>query len=431
MASIFRKLGEIERSIPFTVAAACIIGFETLGQRQANGVFQVPIQQSLGYGRTVFSIFSLAFEINNPGLWVAGISLFTGVGMAGTGFPVMLGEVGRMFPGSDPRSLSRRALLFGIVPSVAQTGQFVFAPLARSLNSSLGWSVTARIFFYQSCIILPLAFVLRRKSGATSTAASAQRQADNEGKAAEDEKALKKESTAAGTEVVTKTTVRVPEPPTVGLAIKEAFSFSPFLLISAAYFVCGWHVGFVGAHIAPYLQDQGLSADIAAWALSTIGMGSAVGTFLAGFVPSRVKWVNVKWLLAYIYFMRSILLLLFLVIPTNVPFTMIFAALFGVHWLSTVPPTTALLANYLGTKWLGTISGFAFALHQTGSFLGVYLGALEYDTTKSYAICWWISFGLALFAGVCVAFSHQRSLRVKIATDEAYVKLTGSTETAV
>ncbi|KXS17644.1 MFS general substrate transporter [Gonapodya prolifera JEL478] len=462
--SSFIKLRDVERSIPFTITAACLIGFETLGQRQANGVFQVPIQSTLGYGRTVFSlsiaivlllmgllaplcsiiiekygrpgvlfvtasvcyltgtlIFSLAYEINNPGLWVAGISIFTGIGLAGTGFPVMLGEVGRLFPGNDPRALSRRALLFGIVPSIAQTGQFVFAPIARSLNASLGWSVTARIFFYQSIIIFPLAFVLRRKAGATSAAATQQRQV------AESSVEEKKPVPDNNGDTV-KTVVRVPEPPTVGLAIREALGFSPFLLISSAYFVCGWHVGFVGAHISPYLQDQGLSADIAAWSLSAIGLGSAVGTFLAGFLPSRIKWLNTKWLLAYIYFMRGALLLLFLLIPINATFTMIFSTLFGIHWLSTVPPTTSLLAKYLGTKWLGTISGMAFAAHQVGSFLGVYLGALEYDTTKSYAICWWISFGLALFAGTCVTFSHQTSLREKISSEETYAKLAENSE---
>ena len=56
----------------------------------------------------------------------------------------------------------------------------------------------------------------------------------------------------------------------------------------------------------------------------------------------------------------------------------VFGAVMGLLWLSTVPPTSALVAMMFGTRWMATLFGFAFFSHQVGGFLGVWLGGVLY-----------------------------------------------------
>jgi predicted MFS family arabinose efflux permease len=78
----------------------------------------------------------------------------------------------------------------------------------------------------------------------------------------------------------------------------------------------------------------------------------------------------------------------------------LFAAVMGVLWLSTVPPTNAAVAQIFGIQHLSMLSGFIFFSHQIGSFMGVWLGGYMYDRTGSYDLVWYIAIGLGVFAGL-------------------------------
>jgi predicted MFS family arabinose efflux permease len=69
----------------------------------------------------------------------------------------------------------------------------------------------------------------------------------------------------------------------------------------------------------------------------------------------------------------------------------LFGAVMGLMWLSTVPPTNGLIAMMFGTRWLAMLAGFAFFSHQVGGFLGVWLGGLAYEHSGSYDVVWWLS----------------------------------------
>jgi predicted MFS family arabinose efflux permease len=77
--------------------------------------------------------------------------------------------------------------------------------------------------------------------------------------------------------------------------------------------------------------------------------------------------------------------------------TLIFGAVIGVLWLSTIPPTSALVAIMFGPRWLTMLLGLAFFVHQVGGFLGVWLGGVLFERTGSYDVVWWgaIFFGVA------------------------------------
>jgi hypothetical protein len=104
-----------------------------------------------------------------------------------------------------------------------------------------------------------------------------------------------------------------------------------------------------------------------------------------------------RYLLSIIYFARALSIVGLIVLPATTASTLVFGAVTGLLWLSTVPPTSGLVALMFGTRWLTMLFGFAFFSHQVGGFLGVWLGAWEFEATGSYNLDWWLSvfFGVA------------------------------------
>ena len=76
--------------------------------------------------------------------------------------------------------------------------------------------------------------------------------------------------------------------------------------------------------------------------------------------------------------------------PASPAVALIYGAVTGLLWLSSVPPTAGLVAVMFGTRWMAMLFGIAFFSHQVGGFLGVYLGGLLYERTGSYDIVWWL-----------------------------------------
>ena len=106
-----------------------------------------------------------------------------------------------------------------------------------------------------------------------------------------------------------------------------------------------------------------------------------------------------RYILAAIYFARSLAILAFIMLPLSPASCIVFGAVIGLLWLSTIPPTSGLVALMFGTRWLAMPFGFAFFSHQVGGFLGVWLGGVLFERFGSYDVVWW----LAIFLGVASA----------------------------
>jgi predicted MFS family arabinose efflux permease len=143
-----------------------------------------------------------------------------------------------------------------------------------------------------------------------------------------------------------------------------------------------------------YLVDRGLGADIGAWTIAFIGLFNIVGSLASGWLAARMP---MRYILAFIYFGRALAIVLLITLPPSTAVTLVYGAITGLLWLSTVPPTSGLVALMFGTRWLTMLFGFAFFSHQVGGFLGVWLGGLVFESTGSYNLVWWLSvfFGIA------------------------------------
>jgi MFS family permease len=365
----------------------------SMGIRHGFGLWLQPITQAQGWDRGTFS-FAIAIQnlawgfigifagmladrfgafrvlIGGAllyGLGLAGMALspnalvFTltagvliGAAQAGTTYAVIYGVIGRQI---DP---AKRSWAMGVAAAAGSFGQFLMVPVEGALIGGLGWQQALLVLSLFVLVIVPLAFGLREAGfggGATP---------------------VKREQT-------------------VFQALGEAFKYPSFQLLMAGYFVCGFQVVFIGVHMPSYLKDNGLSPQVASYALALIGLFNVVGTYVAGSLGQRIAK---RKILAAIYLGRSIAIALFLWAPLTPLSVYIFSAVMGLLWLSTIPPTNATIAQIFGVAHLSMLGGFVFFSHQIGSFLGVWLGGVLYDRTGSYDIVWYISIALGIFAAL-------------------------------
>ena len=194
---------------------------------------------------------------------------------------------------------------------------------------------------------------------------------------------------------------------TIGAALKEALAHRGFLLLTAGFFVCGFHLAFITVHFPAYVKDVGLDARIGAFALALIGVFNIVGSLSAGFAGQR--WAK-RYGLSAIYAARSAAIVFLLVSPKTEATILIFAAIMGLLWLSTVPLTSGIVAQVFGVRYMATLYGVVFLSHQIGSFLGAWLGGVIYERTHSYDGLWWTSIALGIFAALVHLPINERPL---------------------
>ena len=93
-------------------------------------------------------------------------------------------------------------------------------------------------------------------------------------------------------------------------------------------------------------------------------------------------------------------MLLFVLAPKTTPVMLLFAAVMGLTFLSTVPPTAGLVAKFFGIANMATLFGIVMLTHQLGGFLGAWLGGKVFEATGNYDWVWYIDILLAIGAAL-------------------------------
>ncbi len=107
-----------------------------------------------------------------------------------------------------------------------------------------------------------------------------------------------------------------------------------------------------------------------------------------------------KWLLFFVYGMRAVAVVCYLMVPKTAMTFYIFGLLLGVTWLATVPPAAGLVGKLFGTRYLATLFGLTLLSHQIGGFFGAWLGGIAIDNTGSYLWMWYADIALAALAAL-------------------------------
>lgn len=363
----------------------------SIGLRHGFGLFLPPMTLEHGWGRETFA-FALALQnllwgimqpvsgmiadrygagrvlVAGAVLYVAGLVLMAlsqtglglalsagvliGIGLSGTTFSIVFGVIGRTFP------KEKRSMALGVAAAAGSFGQFAMLPLEQSLITGVGW-------FYALLIIAAIAMLMAPLSAALVEDRAGP--ADNS----------PRQSTME--------------------AIREAGRHRGFVLLTVGFFVCGFQVVFIAVHLPAFLLDKGLAPEVGMTALALIGFFNIVGTWIGGWLGGKV---SKKYVLSGLYFSRSVVIAVFLLLPITPASVYVFAAALGLLWLATVPLTNGVVAQIFGVQYLSMLGGFVFFSHQIGSFLGVWLGGFMYDRTGAYDLVWIIAIALGIVAAI-------------------------------
>ena len=180
-------------------------------------------------------------------------------------------------------------------------------------------------------------------------------------------------------------------------AIASALRNPGYLLLAAGFFVCGFHVAFLATHLPGVVDTCGLPPQWAGWSLAMIGLFNIIGSVGMGWAVGR--W-RMKSLLSLVYATRAVAVAVFLLAPKTGPVMLVFAAVMGLTFLSTVPPTAGLVARFFGPANMATLFGLVLLTHQVGGFLGAWLGGKVFEATGSYDWLWYTDIVLAIGAAL-------------------------------
>ena len=401
-----------QRNFWIPVICGAIILTIGIGARQSFGIFQKPIAADPNVGRELWSFsnalalllmgvfapfagnladrFGTARTVGAGGaLYVTGMLMIAmagegvmltvgnalaGIGMAAAGFGPILGAIGRQTP------VEWRSSALGIATAGGSFGQFAIVPFASILQNRLdNWHSTMFVLAAVSVMMVPLAVGLRENRAAPSKAAGARR------------------------------------PQSSKDALQEAFRTQGFWLLTIGFFVCGFHVTFIGLHLPSYISDNsvGLSLfgrpisaiELGGWAIGLVGLFNIVGSLLWGWLGGHHLR---KDMLALLYALRALAFVLFLALPLSWISVLLFAASLGFLWLGTVPLTSGLVGYMFGPVHMSMLWGIVFFSHQFGSFLGGWGAGRLYDVQGNYDLIWWISVGLGVFAALIHWFIREQ-----------------------
>jgi MFS family permease len=358
-----------------------------LGARHVQGLFLVPMTSDRGWSREAFA-FAIAVQnlvwgvaqpltgmvadrfgslrvilggtllyalglaamaaATTPATFTLSAGLLVGVALACTSFGAVYGALSRL------ASPAQRPWALGLAGAVGGFGQFAMVPGAHALIGTLGWALALVALGVALALSGPAAFALRDEPGSASGPHQS-----------------------------------------MSAAIREAFAHRGFLLLNAGFLACGFQLAFIASHLPAYLIDRGLSAQDGVVALAIVALANVAGTYCCGRLGGAYRR---KRLLAGLYLVRAGAMAAFVLLPASAWSVWIFAAVMGFLWLGTVPLTNGLIAQVFGVRYITTLFGFVFLGHQLGSFLGVWLGGVVFDATRSYDSIWIAAIALGVVA---------------------------------
>jgi predicted MFS family arabinose efflux permease len=374
------------------IAGAAILAV-TMGIRQSLGLFVSPLNTATGLGIVTVSftlavgqfvwgaaqpVFgAIADRVGPVRVMVAG-GILLAIGLAATpfmgsslGLVFFLGVVAAAGAGAGSFSIligaaanrippERRAFASGFINAGGSFGQFVFAPLSQALIAAMGWIAALWALAVAALATIPMSAAFRERRDEPAHGA-----------------------TAPGL--------------TLSGQIAEAFRDPSYWCLHAGFFTCGFHIAFLVTHLPGEVNLCGLPASVSAASLAIIGLANIAGSLGAGWLAQTHR---MKWILFWMYGTRAIAIAAYLALPKTAETFYAFAAVLGLTWLATVPPTAGLVGKLFGTRYLATLFGLTLLSHQIGGFFGAWLGGLAIQHTGNYAWMWYADMALAAAAAV-------------------------------
>ncbi|HEV2249171.1 MAG TPA: MFS transporter [Candidatus Limnocylindria bacterium] len=282
---------------------------------------------------------------------------------------------------------SHRGLVIGAFGAATSTGQLIFIPAMASLTVGIGWRAAIQLLIAACVLVLvPVAVLMRDKPEDVGVRAFGEQLVLSDADRADDAR---------------------------GTPMRVAVRTGDFWLLAGSFFICGYTSnGLIGTHLIPHAIDHGFTEVTAAGAVGLMGAMNIVGTLGSGWLSDRYD--NRKLLAAYYAFRALSLSLLPLIF--DVQGLYLFAFVYGLDWIATVPPTANLVARIYGRASLGTIYGWVYFSHMTGAAIAAYAAGYVHTILGNYHLMF---ISAALFGVVAAGLALRIQAPARAATAAA------------
>jgi MFS family permease len=365
-----------------TVSLAAAIGIFLYG---LTGPFAAALMQSFGIrgvmltGLVLMSVSTLSsLWMTQPWQYVLSWGVLSGVG-SGCIAPVLgAAIVNRWFA-------QRQGLMMGLLTASAATGSLIFLPFMAWLTRNGAWTPVALFVGIGTAAMIPLVVLLVPESPA-----------------------------AIGTRrygEAPDAPLRPAAPRGAMLAIdtlRAAARTPMFWLLFGTFFVCGLTTnGLVGTHLIAYCGDNGIAPVKAAGLLSLMGLFDLIGTTASGWLTDRH---DPRRLLFLYYALRGLALIVLPLIDFTAGGLVLFAVVYGLDWIATVPPTLALANRYFGETRGPIVFGWVMTGHQLGAATAAFGAGLIRQQTGSYQSAFMIAGAIGIAAAFAAILGARKAV---------------------
>src|SRR6202166_850261 len=312
------------------IVCGCAIALLSFGPRSSVGFFVQPMSREFSWGRDVFGLAlalqNLLWGLGQPVagaiadrfgvlrvMWVGAVlyaggllmmryaatplsldlvaGVLIGFGLSGCSFNLVLSAFSKLLPPE------LRGFALGAGTAAGSFGQFLFAPFGVAMLDNFGWQTALMVFAGLMLLIVPLSLALSTRPAASANVPVAAQQSFK-------------------------------------TALAEGFGHRSYVLLILGFFTCGFQLAFITVHLPAYLVDRGIAAQTGGWVIAAIGLFNIIGSLGVGWLQNRMPK---RYILSVIYFTRALSILAFISFPTTTFSAIMFGAITGLTWLSSVP----------------------------------------------------------------------------------------------
>ena len=397
----------------FVVVAVIFVALlAAAGLRSAPSVMMVPLEESFGWGRDIISLAAaigiflyglagpfaaalmervglrrtllaalalmsgstfLSLFMTAPWQLVATWGVLSGVGSGAVATVLGAMIVNRWFK-------TNRGLVMGLMSASSATGMLIFLPVLAALAQSGGWRPVVIAVAVAIALLIPLVWLLVPERPSSVGLVRYGAEPDD----------VPPVSPAAQGNFIAHT---------LG-TLRRAARTRVFWYLFATFFICGFTTnGLVGTHLIAFCGDMGIAEVQAASLLAVMGVFDLIGTTLSGWLTDRF---DPRKLLGVYYAVRGLSLIYLPYSNFSVASLTIFAVLYGLDWIATVPPTLRLSNEAFGDRSGPLVFGWIVAGHQVGAAAAAFFGGTMREMQGNYELAFVIA-GMTGIVAACIS----------------------------
>jgi predicted MFS family arabinose efflux permease len=345
-----------------------------------TGPFAAALMERIGLRRTLLASLlimsgstALSLLMTKPWHLLITWGVFSGIGSGAVATVLGATIVNRWFK-------TNRGLVMGLMSASSATGLLVFLPLLASLAQAGGWKPVAIAIAIATAALLPVVWLLVPERPASIGQVRYGAEPDD----------VPPVSPASQGNFLAHTLS----------TLRRAAGTRVFWYLFATFFICGFTTnGLVGTHLISFCSDMGIGEVQAAGLLSLMGIFDLIGTTLSGWLTDRF---DPRKLLGVYYGIRGLALIYLPYSGFSAVSLIIFAVLYGLDWIATVPPTLRLANEAFGDRSGPIVFGWIVAGHQVGAAAAAAFGGTMRELQGNYELAFLIA-GMTGIAAACIS----------------------------